>query len=150
MNSGKAVGPDDIQIRVWKCFEEVGIQWLTRLFNSILETRKMPDSWRHNIVVPIYKNKCDIHKCSNYRGIKLMSHLMNLWERVIEQIFKILTALIWRVLGRKKVHQCYIEIIKEMYDRAIISVRSVNGISSEFPVSVGLQQGSALSTYLLS
>ncbi|KAL5569413.1 hypothetical protein UlMin_025988 [Ulmus minor] len=85
MKSGKTVGPDDIAIEAWKSLGEVGIQWLTRLFNRILETRKMPDSWRHSIVVSIYKNKGDIQNCSNYRGIKLMSHTMKHWERVIER-----------------------------------------------------------------
>ncbi|KAL6520853.1 hypothetical protein OROGR_017422 [Orobanche gracilis] len=27
----------------------------------------------------------DVQDCANYRGIKLMSHTMKLWERVIEQ-----------------------------------------------------------------
>ena len=36
-------------------------------------------------MVPIYKNKGDVQNCENYRGIKLMSHTMKLWERVIEQ-----------------------------------------------------------------
>ena len=45
------------------------------------------DAWgvRRSILVPIYKNKGDIQSCTNYRGIKLMSHTMKLWERVIEQ-----------------------------------------------------------------
>ena len=41
------------------------------------------DEWR-SILVPIYKNKGDIQSCTNYREIKLMSHTMKLWERVIE------------------------------------------------------------------
>ena len=35
-------------------------------------------------MVLIYKNKGDIQSYTNYRGIKLMSHTMKLWERVIE------------------------------------------------------------------
>ena len=34
-------------------------------------------------MVPIYKNKGDIQDCGNYRGIKLMSHTMKIWERII-------------------------------------------------------------------
>jgi hypothetical protein len=30
--------------------------------------------------VPIYTNKGDIQSCTNYRGIKLMSYTMKLWE----------------------------------------------------------------------
>ena len=36
------------------------------------------------MLVPLYKGKGDIKECGNYRGIKLMSHSMKLWERVIE------------------------------------------------------------------
>ena len=32
----------------------------------------------------IFKNKGDVQSCGNYRGIKLMSHTMKLWERVVE------------------------------------------------------------------
>jgi hypothetical protein len=30
------------------------------------------------------QNKGDVQSCTNYRGIKLMSHTIKLWERVIE------------------------------------------------------------------
>nr|GFD03047.1 retrovirus-related Pol polyprotein LINE-1 [Tanacetum cinerariifolium] len=45
----------------------------------------MPDEWRLSEVIPIYKNKGDAQAYSNYRGIKLLSHTMKLWERVIEK-----------------------------------------------------------------
>jgi len=45
----------------------------------------MPEEWRSSTVIPLYKNKCDIQDCNNYRGIKLLSHTMKLWERVIER-----------------------------------------------------------------
>jgi hypothetical protein len=32
----------------------------------------------------LYKNKKDVQDCANYREIKLMSHTIKLWERVIE------------------------------------------------------------------
>ncbi|KAK3558270.1 hypothetical protein QTP86_013939, partial [Hemibagrus guttatus] len=37
---------------------------------------------RRSVLVPIFKNK--VQSCSNYRGIKLMSHTVKLWERVVE------------------------------------------------------------------
>src|ERR1700748_2678950 len=45
----------------------------------------MPDAWRESVVVPIFKGKGDVQDCSNYRGIKLMSHTMKLWERILER-----------------------------------------------------------------
>ena len=59
--------------------------WLTSLFNMILRTGKMPNEWRASTLVPLYKNKGDIQSCNNYRGIKLLSHTMKAWERVIEK-----------------------------------------------------------------
>ena len=44
----------------------------------------MPDEWRKSTLIPIYKNKNDAQDCGNYRGVKLMSHTMKLWERVVE------------------------------------------------------------------
>lgn len=44
----------------------------------------MPDERRDSVIVLIYKEKEDIHHCGNYRGIKLMSHTMNVWGRIIE------------------------------------------------------------------
>ena len=44
----------------------------------------MPEEWRRSVLIPIYKNKGDTQCCGNYRGIKLMSHTMKIWERIIE------------------------------------------------------------------
>ncbi|KAK3537061.1 hypothetical protein QTP70_000280 [Hemibagrus guttatus] len=84
MKSGKAVGPDDIPVEVWKCLGEAAVEFLTSLFNRVLESERMPEEWRRSVLVPIFKNKGDVQSCSNYRGIKLMSHTMKLWERVVE------------------------------------------------------------------
>ncbi|XP_070045831.1 secreted RxLR effector protein 78-like [Nicotiana tomentosiformis] len=35
-------------------------------------------------MVPVYKNKGDIQNCNNYHSIKLLSHTMKVWERVVE------------------------------------------------------------------
>ena len=83
MKKGKAVGPDELPVEVWKCMGEMGIKFLTRLFNRILMGEQMPEKWR-NELIPIYKNKGDAQCCGNYRGIKLMSHTMKVWERIIE------------------------------------------------------------------
>ncbi|KAK3561504.1 hypothetical protein QTP86_006180 [Hemibagrus guttatus] len=40
MKSGKAVGPDDIPVEVWKCLGEAAVEFLTSLFNRVLETEK--------------------------------------------------------------------------------------------------------------
>ncbi|KAK3537128.1 hypothetical protein QTP70_002141 [Hemibagrus guttatus] len=84
MKSGKAVGPDDIPVEVWKYLGEAAVEFLASLFNRVLENERMPEEWRRSVLVPIFKNKGDVQSCSNYRGIKLMSHTMKVWERVVE------------------------------------------------------------------
>ena len=44
----------------------------------------MPEEWRRSVLIPIYKNKGNTQCCGNYREIKLMSHTMKVWERIIE------------------------------------------------------------------
>ena len=83
MKNGKAVGPDDILVEVWECLGESALKFLTKLYNRTMESERMPDEWR--VLIPIFKNKGDVQSCSNYRGIKLISHTMKLWERIIER-----------------------------------------------------------------
>ncbi|XP_056690259.1 uncharacterized protein [Spinacia oleracea] len=85
MGRKRAVGPDGIPIEVWRCLGERGVVWLTTLFNKIWGSNRMPLEWRKSTNIPLYKNKGDVQDCANYRGIKLMSHTMKLWKRIIEQ-----------------------------------------------------------------
>jgi len=60
MSNGKADGPDQILMEVWKCLGGEGLKWLTELFNVVFRTTKMPKECRFSIVIPLYKNKGDI------------------------------------------------------------------------------------------
>ncbi|KAK3513743.1 hypothetical protein QTP70_028734, partial [Hemibagrus guttatus] len=71
-------------VEVWKCLGEAAVEFLASLFNRVLESERMPEEWRRSVLAPIFRNKGDVQSCSNYRGIKLMSHTMKLWERVVE------------------------------------------------------------------
>ena len=59
MKKGKAVGPDELPVEVWKCMGKIKIKFLTRLFNRLLMGKWMPEEWRRNVLIPIYKNKGD-------------------------------------------------------------------------------------------
>ncbi|RZC13747.1 DExH-box ATP-dependent RNA helicase DExH10 [Glycine soja] len=54
MSNGKAVGPDNIPIEVWKTLGDRGLEWLTELFNEIMRSKRMPEEWRRSTLVPIY------------------------------------------------------------------------------------------------
>ncbi|KAL5542645.1 hypothetical protein UlMin_010355 [Ulmus minor] len=46
--------------------------------------------------------------------------------------------------------QCYVDIIKDMYEGVATSVCSIGGMPNEFPISIGLHQGSTLIPYLFA
>ena len=85
MKNGKAAGPDGIPVEVWKVLQEEGVDILWDLYSKIFRQEKIPESWRNSSLIPIYKGKGDIQDCSNYRGIKLISHTMKVYERIIDQ-----------------------------------------------------------------
>ena len=48
---------------------------------------------------------------------------------------------------KKGVPIIYIDIIKDMYDGVVANVRTFGGITSNFSITIGLHQGSALSPF---
>ena len=57
MKNGKAVGPDDIPVEVWKCIGESALKFLTKLYNRTMESERMPDEWRDSVLIPIFKKE---------------------------------------------------------------------------------------------
>jgi hypothetical protein len=43
MKTCKTLGRDDIPIEVWRCLRDITIMWLTKQFNIIIRSNKMPD-----------------------------------------------------------------------------------------------------------
>ena len=145
MKVGKAVGPDSIPVEVWKIGGEKAATWLQRLFNKMLAGEQMPREWRESWVVPLYKGKGDTQECKNYRGIKLMSHTLKVWERVVEGRLRRETEVSGRQFGfipgksttepifmlrqmmekfrrrKKKMHVVFVDLEKA-YDRVLRSV----------------------------
>ncbi|XP_061541504.1 uncharacterized protein LOC133407527, partial [Phycodurus eques] len=177
MKNGKAVGPDDIPVEVWKHLGEVAVEFLTSLFNRILAHEKMPEEWRKSVLVPIFKNKGDVQSCGNYRGIKLMSHTMKkksttdalfalrmLMEKYREGqkelhcVFvdrekaydRVPREELWYCMRKSGVAEKYVRIIQDMYEGSRTAVRCAVGVTDEFKVDVGLHQGSALSPFLFA
>ena len=55
------------------------------LMQGIYEQEKIATEWRDSVIIPIYKENGEIQDCENYRGIKLISHTMKIWERIIDR-----------------------------------------------------------------
>jgi hypothetical protein len=60
---------------------------------------------------------------------------------------KVPRNVMWWALQKHKVSTKYITLIKDMYDNIVISVRTSDGDTNDFPINIGMYQGSAI--YLL-
>ncbi|VDP44247.1 unnamed protein product [Heligmosomoides polygyrus] len=82
------VQPTEGPIPSWTQEEKVlgncGANWVTQFFNRVAIEGKMPDDWRDNIIVTIFKQKGDASECTNYREIKLISHTRKVHERLVD------------------------------------------------------------------
>ena len=43
MKGGKATGPDGIPVEMWRSLGDIAIVWLTKIFNRIFRSNKMPE-----------------------------------------------------------------------------------------------------------
>lgn len=85
MGKRKAPGLSGVTVEMMQAVNELSVEWLTDLCNSIIVEGKMPDDWRNSILIPLYKGKGDPLECGSYRGIKLLEHAMKVIERVLEK-----------------------------------------------------------------
>ena len=92
MKRGKAVGPDKIPLEFWLEMGDCGLKWLTALFNKIKSGSPMPDAFRKSYLLP-FSRKGDSRKLNNYRAIKLTSHTLKIYERVVNNRLKNITRL---------------------------------------------------------
>ncbi|KAK3573193.1 hypothetical protein QTP86_015101 [Hemibagrus guttatus] len=85
MKSGKAVGPDDIPVEVWKCLGEAAVEFLANLFNRVLESERMPEEWRRSVLVPIFKNKGDVQSCDLEKAYDRVQENLERWRFALER-----------------------------------------------------------------
>ena len=82
MKHGKAVGPDNIPIEVFAVLEDIGIDFLTKLLNSIYDSGKIPKDLAKSVFITLPKIPGTMD-CELYRTISLMSHLTKVLLRII-------------------------------------------------------------------
>jgi hypothetical protein len=62
---------------------------------------------------------------------------------------KVTRNILWWTLQKHKVSIKYITLIKDMYNNVVTSVRTSDRDINNLSINIGLQQGSALSPYLI-
>ena len=83
LKNGKACGIDKILNEFIKSTFDKMKQVYVDLFNRVLATGQIPESWTVGTIMPIYKNKGDRMDFNNYRGITILSCLGKLFTSVI-------------------------------------------------------------------
>jgi hypothetical protein len=84
MKNGKAAGEDEITVEMIKAGGDAALNWLWKVIKIAWTTQQIPKDWSRGTIVVIFK-KGDRKKCSNYRGITLLSQCVKIYERAIER-----------------------------------------------------------------
>src|SRR5260370_36773128 len=81
MKTGKAAGPSGLVTEMLKAAEEPVIEWMTDLFNAVVREGRMPADWIGYLrMISIYKGKGDAMECGSHRGVKLLEHVIKIFE----------------------------------------------------------------------
>ena len=84
MKAGKAAGPKGVVSEMLIAGGESCMKIVADLINSIIRYRKVPKDWEERYIINLYKGKGDDLVRGNYRGLKLLEHVMKVLERVVE------------------------------------------------------------------
>ena len=85
MKSGKAPRLDGFPVECLKKGSMAVLEWLVLLLNLSFDMGVVHMDWRGACIVPLYKGKGDKCKCSNSRGISLLSVIGKLFGRVLNK-----------------------------------------------------------------
>ena len=83
MKRHKAQGVDGITSDIIKLGGPIVLTYLTNIFNNILKTKQIPDSWHEAKIVFLFK-KGDPKDIKNYRPISLLSHSYKIFTRLLQ------------------------------------------------------------------
>ena len=80
----KAAGVSGIVAEMLKASGEAGLELFIELFNNIVKEEKVTSDWEMSVIINCFKGKGNAVEHGNFRGLKLLDHLMKVFERVIE------------------------------------------------------------------
>ncbi|KAK6755830.1 hypothetical protein RB195_014300 [Necator americanus] len=82
MKNGKSGGDDGISTEMLRHLSPTGIREMTMIIRSIWIDKRIPDSLRHAIIIPLHK-KLSVTDPRNYRGLSLLRVMYKVLERII-------------------------------------------------------------------
>ena len=61
---------------------------ISELVNLIIYEENIPEGWKDSFIINCYKGKGDATDRGNYRGLKLLEHVMKILECVLESLIR--------------------------------------------------------------
>ena len=119
LNPHKATGPDGISPRILKELAPELAPILSFIYQTSLNTGKLPQDWKTANISPIFK-KGDRVKASNYRPVSLTSVACKLLKHVIHshimKYFDAHNVLTPQQHGFRQAHSCETQLIQTVHD----------------------------------
>ena len=82
LNATNSIGSDGIALRFLRDALCVIVPYLTCIVNTSLVTGVFPESWKHALVVPLYKNG-DPDIVNNYRPVSILPVVSKILEKIV-------------------------------------------------------------------
>ena len=100
---------------------------ITELVNRIIHEENIPYDWKDSFIINCYKGKGDATARGNYRGLKLLDHVMKVLERVLESLIHsqvdIDNMQFGFMLGRSTTDAIY--ILRQMQEKHLIRKKKI-------------------------
>ena len=120
LNTNKSPGPDGLHPNMLKQIRYSIYEPLCLLFNQIIKSNKLPNSWKKANISAVYKKSGPRSEAKNYRPISLTSVICKIFESIIrDHLMNYLNKnnlLSKDQFGFRKNMSCVLQLIKVMDD----------------------------------
>ncbi|KAK6764817.1 hypothetical protein RB195_024948 [Necator americanus] len=162
MKNGKSGGDDGISAEMLKYLSPSGIREMTKIIRSIWIDERIPDSWRHAIIIPLHK-KLSVTDPRNYRGISLLRVMYKESDRNLAAVFEANATSVSRLspafdsphrgrllnaLRADGVPGKFVRLPDDMNQRTTAAVRTPAGCTTPFEVVTGVRRGAVAGPFL--